>query len=106
MNHIDTAIDEIAGATVEQKEKAKKRNAQIDAIVGHPERTRDIARDIVEHFSLRQEVFEGKGMIVCMTRQIAVNLYAEIVRLRPEWHDASLMGGSLKVVMTSSSDDP
>ena len=45
-------------------------------------------------------------MIVCMTRQIAVNLYAEIVRLCPEWHDDTLMGGQIKVVMTSASDDP
>jgi type I restriction enzyme, R subunit len=57
---IDTAIDEIDEITPEQKEKAKKRNAQIDAIVGHPERLADIARDLVEHFEARQAVFEGK----------------------------------------------
>jgi len=45
-------------------------------------------------------------MIVCMTRQIAVNLYEQIIRLRPEWHDQKLDKGSIKVVMTSSSDDP
>ena len=39
------------------------------------------------HFEARQKVFEGKGMIVCMTRQIAVNLYQAIVELRPDWHD-------------------
>ncbi len=103
---IDYAIDEIEDATPEQKEKAKKRNAQIDAIVGHPERIADVAKDLVEHFEARQAVFEGKAMSVCMTRQIAVNLYAEIVKLRPEWHDADLAKGSVKVVMTSSSDDP
>ena len=103
---IDTAIDEIPDVTPEQKEKAKKRNAQIDAIVGHPERVADIARDIVEHFEARQEVFEGKGMIVCMTRQIAVNLYEQIVKLRPEWYDKDLLKGSIKVVMTSATDDP
>ncbi len=103
---IDTAIDEIPDATPEQKEKAKKYNAQINAIVGHPERIKDIAKDIVEHFEARQEVFEGKGMIVCMTRQIAVNLYEQIVKLRPEWHDSDLSKGGIKVVMTSSTDDP
>lgn len=103
---IDTAVDEIEDATPEQKEKAKKRNAQIDAIVGHPERLADIAKDLVTHFEARQAVFEGKGMVVCMTRQIAVNLYSQIVKLRPEWHDDSLDKGSIKVVMTSSSDDP
>ena len=103
---IDYAIDTLEGATEEQKEKAKKNNAQIDTIVGHPERIADIARDIVEHFEARQETFEGKAMIVCMTRQIAVNLYDAIIALRPEWHDESLMSGAIKVVMTSSSDDP
>ena len=103
---IDYAIDEIEDATEEQKEKAKKRNAQIDAIVGHPERIRDIAKDIVEHFEARQQIFEGKAMIVCMTRQIAVNLHAEIIKLRSDWHNDDMKKGSIKVVMTSSSDDP
>lgn len=103
---VDYAIDELDGVTEEQKEKAKKKNAQIDAIVGHPERVQDIAKDIVEHFETRQKTFEGKAMVVCMTRQIAVNLYREIIKLRPSWHDDELMKGAIKVVMTSSSDDP
>ena len=103
---IDTLVDDIEGATEEQLEKAKKKNAQINAIVGHPERLKDIAKDIVTHFEQRQAVFEGKGMIVCMTRQIAVDLYAQIIKLKPEWHSEDLDKGVLKVVMTSSSDDP
>lgn len=105
VNKIDYAVDEIPGATEEQKEKAKKKNAQIDAIVGHPERLQDIAKDIVEHFEARQKTFEGKAMVVCMTRQIAVNLYQDIVNLRPDWHDDELTKGAIKIVMTSSSDD-
>lgn len=58
VNSIDYAIDEIESATDEQKEKAKKRNAKIDAVVGHPERIADMAKDIVEHFEKRQQVFE------------------------------------------------
>lgn len=106
INKIDYAVDEIVGATEEQKEKAKKKNAQIDAIVGHPDRLKDIAKDIVEHFEARQKTFEGKAMVVCMTRQIAVNLYQEIINIRPDWHDDELMKGAIKIVMTSSSDDP
>ncbi len=105
VNKIDYAVDEIAGATEEQKEKAKKKNAQIDAIVGHPDRLKDVAKDIVEHFEARQKTFEGKAMVVCMTRQIAVNLYQEIINLRPNWHEDELMEGAIKIVMTSSSDD-
>jgi len=103
---IDALVDDIKGATDEQIEKSKKRNAQINAIVGHPDRLRDIAKDIVTHFEARQEVFEGKGMIVCMTRQIAVDLYAQITALKPEWHEDDLNKGAIKVVMTSASDDP
>ena len=103
---IDGLIDGIDGATPEQLEKAKKKNAQINAIVGHPERLHDVANDIVSHFEARQEVFEGKGMIVCMTRQIAVDLYEQIVKIKPEWHHDDLAKGAIKVVMTSASDDP
>jgi type I restriction enzyme R subunit len=103
---IDELVAEIEGATEEQLEKAKKKNAQINAIIGHPERLKDIAGDIVTHFEARQEVFEGKGMLVCMTRQIAVDLYQQIIELRPQWHSDELDKGVIKVVMTSSSDDP
>lgn len=103
---IDGLVDDIDGATEEQIEKAKKKNAQINAVVGHPDRLKDIAKDIVTHFEERQEVFEGKGMIVCMTRQIAVDLYAQIIKLNPDWHSEDLDKGVIKVVMTSSSDDP
>lgn len=106
VNKIDYAIDEIEDAIEEQKEKAKKKNAQIDAIVGNPERLQDVAKDIIEHFELRQKTFLGKAMIVCMTRQIAVDLYQKIINLRPDWHDDELMKGSIKIVMTSSSSDP
>jgi len=106
IQQIDSAIDEISDATPEQKEKAKKRNAQIDAIVWHPDRLKDIAKDMVEHFEARQKIFEGKAMVVCMTRQIAVNLYQQIINIRPDWHNDDLMQGSIKIVMTSSSDDP
>jgi len=103
---IDELVEGIEGATEEQLEKAKKKNAQINAIIGHPERLKDIAADIVSHFEARQEVFEGKGMIVCMTRQIAVDLCSQIIALRPQWHSDDLDKGAIKVVMTSSSDDP
>jgi type I restriction enzyme, R subunit len=106
IKQIDVLVDDIAGATDEQIEKSKKKNAQINAVVGHPDRLEDIAKDIVTHFEARQAVFEGKGMIVCMTRQIAVDLYAQIIDLKPEWHDEGLDKGAIKVVMTSSSDDP
>ena len=77
----------------------------MEALVGSANRTRNIAKDIVSHFEARQEVFAGKGMIVCMSRRIAAELYAEIINLRPEWHSDEIHKGTIKVVMTSASSD-
>ncbi len=103
---LDEEINDISDATEEQIEKAKKKTATIDAVVGHPDRLKDIAKDIVMHFEARQKVFEGKAMIVGMTRNICVRLYNEIVALKPEWHSDDINKGTIKVVMTSSTDDP
>ncbi|MCF8272971.1 MAG: type I restriction endonuclease subunit R [Flavobacteriaceae bacterium] len=105
-SEIDTLVDEISGATEDQLEKSKKKNATINAIVGHPDRLKDVATDIVSHFEARQQVFEGKAMIVGMTRQICVDLYAQLIALRSEWHSDDLDKGTIKLIMTSSSDDP
>ena len=103
---IDSLIDEISDTTEDQLERSKKKNATINAIVGHPDRLKDVATDIVSHFEARQNVFEGKAMIVGMTRQICVDLYDLIIILRPNWHSDDLNEGCIKVIMTSSSDDP
>lgn len=102
--------DEVASITEGEEstaaDQAKAKWAQLEAIVGHRDRLRVIAADIVDHFEKRQEVMEGKGMIVCMSRRIAVELYEEIMKIRPDWHDKDLKKGAIKVVMTSSSSDP
>ncbi|MDA8969989.1 type I restriction endonuclease subunit R [bacterium] len=103
---IDELVGEISDIPEDQLEKSKKKNATINAIVGHPERLKDVASDIVFHFEARQKAFEGKAMIVGMTRQICVDLYAQIIELRPDWHNEDLEKGSIKLIMTSSSDDP
>ena len=103
---LDDEINDIEGATEEQIEKAKKKTATIDAVVGHPDRLKDVAKDIVTHFEARQKVFEGKAMIVGMTRNICVRLYNEIIVLKPEWHNDDIDKGTIKVIMTSSTDDP
>lgn len=84
---------------------AKAKWTQLEALIGNPARIKNIARDIVTHFEQRQEVFEGKGMIVAMSRRIAVALYNAIVELRPQWHSDDLDKGVIKVVMTSASSD-
>jgi len=103
---LDDEINSIEGATEEQIEKAKKKTVTIDSVVGDPDRLKDVAKDIVTHFEARQSVFEGKAMIVGMTRNICVRLYNEIIALKPEWHNDDLDKGTIKVIMTSATDDP
>ncbi len=88
------------------KEKAKAKWTQLEAIVGHRERLRKVAEDIVRHFEARQEAFEGKGLIVTMSRRIAVELYDEIIKIRPDWHNEDKGKGAIKVIMTSTPSDP
>ncbi len=86
-------------------QKAKAKWTQMEALVGSENRIKNIAQDIVSHFEARQEVFAGKGMIVSMSRRIAVELYEEITKLKPDWHSDDLSKGVIKVVMTASSSD-
>ena len=88
-----------------ETQKAKAKWTKMEALIGSEQRIRNVAQDIVAHFEARQQVFAGKGMIVSMSRRIAAELYAEIIRLKPEWHDDDLNKGVIKVVMTAASSD-
>jgi type I restriction enzyme R subunit len=90
---------------ITDQQKAKAKYTKLEAIVGNEERIKNLAKDIVTHSEQRQKVFDGKGMIVAMSRRIAADLYKEIIALRPEWHDDDLSKGAIKVVMTSTSAD-
>lgn len=86
-------------------QKAKAKWTQLEALVGSENRIQKIAKDIIEHFELRQTAFVGKGMIVAMSRRIAAELYDAIIAIKPEWHSDDLNKGVIKVVMTSASAD-
>ena len=104
---IDPGFEEATeGEEVDRKEKLKTRWAQLEAIVGAERRLKLVAGDIVAHFDQRLEAMDGKAMIVCMSRRICIDLYRELRRLRPEWHDEDDGKGRLKVVMTGSASDP
>ncbi|MBY0435721.1 MAG: type I restriction endonuclease subunit R [Cyclobacteriaceae bacterium] len=103
IEEFEAEMEQDGEITEQQKEKGKWTKFQ--AIVGNTERLKSLAKDIVNHFEQRQQVFDGKAMIVTMTRRIAADLYKEIVALRPEWHSDELGKGVIKVVMTSSSAD-
>ena len=104
---IDPGFEEATeGEEVERKEKLKTKWAQLEAVVGAENRLKLVAQDIVDHFEQRLEALDGKAMVVCMSRRICIDLYRELVRLRPDWHHEDDNKGSLKVVMTGSASDP
>jgi len=97
--------NELEADDLSETQKAKAKWTQLEALIGSENRVKEVAQDIVSHFEKRQEVFDGKGMIVAMSRRIAAELYSEIIKLKPDWHDDDLTKGVIKVVMTASSSD-
>lgn len=97
--------DELGNDDLSETQKAKAKWTQLEALIGSENRVKEVANDIVTHFEARQEVFNGKGMIVAMSRRIATRLYEEIIKLRPHWHNDDLDKGVIKVIMTASSSD-
>ncbi len=105
---LDEEFEEITeGQEEDEKRRSASRWSQIEALVGADARVEEVARDIVEHFEQRQKGFEydGKGMIVCMSRRICAKLYQAIIAIRPGWHSDTDESGVLKVVMTGSAAD-
>jgi type I restriction enzyme R subunit len=107
---VDEEFEEVTeGEEAAGKEKLKSKWARLEAMVGTEKRLRLIAADLVKHVEARQAgdpATPQKAMVVCMSRRICVELYREIVRLRPEWHGESDDAGRVKVVMTGSASDP
>ena len=104
---IDPEFDEATeGEEIERREKLKTKWAQLEAVVGAEKRVKQVAQDIVGHYEQRIEALEGKAMVVCMSRRICIDLYRELVRLRPDWHSDDDNDGAVKVVMTGSATDP
>ena len=94
---IDVEFEEITEREeIEVKEKLKSKWARLESIVGADERLTEIAHDIVEHFSQRE--IEGKGIVVCMSRRIAVHMW-ELITGIPGAPETA-------VVISGGADDP
>ncbi len=104
---LDAEFDDIT-EDEEDDERVRLRNkwSRLEQLVGAEDRVERLAADLVEHFEQRLDVIEGKGMVVCMSRRICVDLYNEITKLRPDWHSEDDAEGFVKVVMTGSASDP
>ncbi|HTV48307.1 MAG TPA: type I restriction endonuclease subunit R [Phycisphaerae bacterium] len=104
---IDPDFDEVTEDQEQSaKQAAKSRWARLEALVGTENRIKLVARDLVNHWENRLSGMDGKAMIVCMSRRICVELYKELIKLRPHWHDSDDTRGVLKIVMTGSASDP
>jgi type I restriction enzyme R subunit len=104
---LDTSFEEATeDEEVSKRERLKSRWAAVEAIVGTETRIKAVAKDLVDHFEARQQGMVGKGMIVCMSRRICVELYKELTALRPKWHSDDDKEGAIKIVMTGSATDP
>ncbi|WP_353165272.1 type I restriction endonuclease subunit R [Acinetobacter sp.] len=104
---IEQFDDQFTEDDLNQTQKERAKWARVEGLIGSKERIKAIAKDIVEHFEQRlvANANQGKGMIVSMSRRIAVDLYNEIVAIKPEWHSDDLNDGVIKVVMTTSASD-
>jgi len=107
LEYIDEEVEDLTEAEEEEgKNKTKSKWAALEALVGANPRIQKVAADLVEHFEERTASMEGKGMIVCMSREICVHMYYAITALRPQWHSEDHDKGSIKIVMTGSASDP
>lgn len=106
LQQIDAEVDELAEDEEEsQQAKLKSRWAALEKVVGSEPRVAAVAADLVAHYEERCKAQTGKAMVVAMSRDICVHLYNEIIKLRPDWHDADPEKGAIKIVMTGSASD-
>jgi type I restriction enzyme, R subunit len=113
------------GTNEYQIEKSKQETANMYAILGDPARLKEVANDFVTHYEKRISegaTVKGKAMFVCSSREIAYELYKNIIALRPQWNEikeaeegAELSDKDkrelkpierIKLVMTRGKDDP
>ena len=106
LREIDAEVGDLdIGDELSDREKFKSKWSALEKLVGSEPRIQQIAKDLVEHFEERTAAIEGKGMIVAMSRQIAVDLYDAIVAIRPEWDSEDPTKGAIKIIMTGSASD-
>jgi type I restriction enzyme, R subunit len=108
---LDVLAEELTEGDDAAIERGKSNLTRFEEVVGAPDRIAQIASDIVEHFERRREAMAGgKGMIVTISRRVAVELYDQIAALRPDWVSADPHNdavGMLKVVITGKGNaDP
>ena len=104
---LEDAEDGGAELDDETRKTMTRKWSRVEALVGAGPRLDKVVEDILQHFDARFEAMDGgKGMIVCMSRRICVEVYNRIVAARPDWHANDDAVGEVKVVMTGAAQDP
>lgn len=112
------------GSNENQIEESKKAMSQMNVILGDPSRLKAVAEDFVKHYEKRIEEgssVAGKAMFVCSSREIAYELYKNILAIKPDWGEKKeaenlelltekekrelLPIEKIKMVMTRNKDD-
>lgn len=107
-----------------QVEESKKSVANMEIIIGNPDRLRAVAEDFINHYETRVAegaTVAGKALFVCSNRYIAYDFYKIITELRPEWTEKKICDvgvvlsekdkkelkpiEKIKMVMTRNKDD-
>jgi len=102
-DEVEEVIEDEEDVSIREKTKAKW--AALEKLIGSAPRIEQVGKDLVQHFETRIASMPGKGMIVCMSREICVDMYNAIVAIKPAWHDADPAKGAIKIVMTGSASD-
>lgn len=104
---LDERVEEVTeDDELTERQRRFAKWTSVESVVGSEPRIKQVAADLVTHFGQRLSASDGKGMIVCMSRRICVEMYKEIVKLRPDWHNSDDDKGAIKVIMTGSASDP
>lgn len=101
LKEIDKYYDDLAKQDISEDiiEESKSKLSSMEVIIGDNDRLHLLANDILEHYTERKNVLNGKAMIVCMSRKIAAKLYYQLIDLAPELKE------KIALVVTESNKD-
>ena len=89
------------GSNENQIEQSKKEMAQMYAIIGDPDRLKAVAADFISHYEkriLEGSTTMGKAMFVCSTREIAFELYKNIIAINPNWNELRVADEGVELI--------
>ncbi|MFA6378133.1 MAG: HsdR family type I site-specific deoxyribonuclease, partial [Acholeplasmataceae bacterium] len=88
------------GVSEYEIQESKQECSSIKSIINNPARISNIAKHFVALYDKRVEensTISGKAMFVCYDREVAFNLYREIIKLRPNWVEKKKYDESFEV---------